>query len=109
MAELEQQKENPEEPTGYSQPEKPTWHALQECQITLPLDRLLQLIPQFMEGLKTGMTTFDTPPAPTFFSNPEEGLTLVDTCSPAITIIVKGRELPKTIVDGGSGVNVISL
>ena len=35
VAELEQQKENAEELTGISQPENPTWQALQECQITL--------------------------------------------------------------------------
>ena len=47
--------------------------------------------------------------APAFFSNPEEGWAVVDTNSPAITAIIKGRELLSTIVDGGSGVNVISL
>ena len=34
---------------------------------------------------------------------------MVDTNSPTITAIVKGKELPGTIIDGGSGVNVISL
>ena len=109
MAELAQQKENTEELVGGSQPENATWQALQECQITLPLGRLLQLVPRFTEGLKTGMTAGETPPAPTFFSNPEEGPAVVDTNSPAITTIVKGKELPGTVIDGGSGVNVISL
>ena len=108
-AELEQQKENAEELTGIGQPENPTWQALQECQITLPLGRLLRLVPRFTEGLKTGITAVGTPPAPAFFSNPEKGLTVVDRNSPAITGIVKGQELPGTIIDGGSGVNVISL
>ena len=44
-----------------------------------------------------------------FFSNMEKGPTIVDTNSPAITTIVKGRELAEMIIDGGSGVNVISL
>ena len=61
-AELEQQKENAEELTGIGQPENPTWQALQECQITLPLGRLLQLVPRFTEGLKTGMTVVGTTP-----------------------------------------------
>ena len=30
--------------------EDPTWQALQECQIILPLRQLLQLVPQFTEG-----------------------------------------------------------
>ena len=109
VAELAQQKENTEVPTGGSQSENATWQALQECQITLPLGRLLQLVPRFTEGLKSGMTTSETQPAPAFFSNPEEGPAVVDTTSPAITAIVKGKELPGTIIDGGSGVNVISL
>ena len=42
------------------------------------------------------------------FSNPDEGPTVVDTSSPTITTIVKGKEIAGTIIDGGSGVNVIS-
>ena len=45
--------------------------------------------------------------APTFFSN-LEGLAVEDKNNLAITAIIKGREVPGTIVDGGSGVNVIS-
>ena len=33
---------------------------------------------------------------------------VVDTSSPTITIIVKGKEIAGTIIDRGSGVNVIS-
>ena len=69
----------------------------------------MQLVPRFTEGLKTGMTAVGTPPAPAFFSNLEEGLIVVDTNSPAITSIVKGREIPGTIIDGGAGMHVISL
>ena len=69
----------------------------------------MQLVPRFTEGLKTGITAVGTPPAPTFFSNPEEGPRVVDRNSPTITTIVKGRELSGTIIDGGSGVNLISL
>ena len=75
----------------------------------LPLGRLLQLVPRFTDGLKSAWAPPNPMPAPAFFSNPEEGPTMVDTSSPAITTIIKGREVPGTIVDGGSGVNVISL
>ena len=44
-AEVKQQKETPVEVTDTIQPENPTWQALQECQITLSLRRLLQLVP----------------------------------------------------------------
>ena len=109
MVELEQHEEKPEEPTDTIQPKNPTWQALQECQITLPLGRLLQLVPRFTKGLKSGMTTSNSLPAPPLFSNLEEGPAMVDMNSLAITAFVKGQELPRTIVDGGSGVNVISL
>ena len=74
----------------------------------LPLGRLLQLVPRFTVGLKTTVTKPNLEPAPTFFSNPEEGPAVVDTSSPALTVIVKGKEIAGTIIDGGSGVNVIS-
>ena len=90
VVELEQHEEKPEEPTDTIQPKNPTWQALQECQITLPLGRLLQLVPRFTEGLKSGMTKSNPLPTPTFFSNPKEGLVVVDTNSPAITAIIKG-------------------
>ena len=109
MANLEWQKENTVGLADGNHSKNETWQALQECQITLPLGRLLQLVPRFTEGLKTAMTAGESPPAPVFFSNPEEGPTVVDTNSPIITAIVKGKELPGTVIDGGSGVNVISL
>ena len=91
------------------QPEdNPTWQALQDCQIVLPLARLLQLVPQFTADLRATVTKPKPAPAPTFFSNPEEGPTVVDTSSPANTTLVKGKEITGTIIDGGSGVNVIS-
>ena len=89
----------------------PTREALQECQIVLPLGHLLQLVPRFIEGLKTTFTAPNPEPAPAFFSNPEEGPVGVDTSSPTITVIIKGKEIIGTIIDGGflgSGVNIIS-
>ena len=74
----------------------------------LPLARLLQLVPQFTASLQTTVTELEPTPAPTFFSNPEEGPTIVDTSSLAIRVIVKGKKIAGAIVDGGSGVNVIN-
>ena len=85
-----------------------TWQALQECQIMLPLGSLLQLVPRFTEGLKSMIAPQNVKPTMTFFSNPEEGLAVVDRSSPTITAIVRGREVPGTAVDGGSNVNVIN-
>ena len=88
--------------------ENPTWQALQDCQIMLPLGRLLQLVPRFIDELKSVLAPQNPALALTFFSNQEEGPAVVDTSSLAIIVIVKGQEVPGTIVDGGLGVNVIS-
>ena len=89
VAELEKQKEESEESTNTTPPENPAWQALQECQIMLPLGQLLQLVPWFTDGLKSGMTASNPLPVPAFFSNREERMAVVDTTSPAITAIVK--------------------
>ena len=86
----------------------PTRQALQQCQIMLPLGRLLQLAPRFTKGLKMALTSQNPEPAPTFFSNLEEGPVVVDISSPTIMVIIKGKEITRTIIDGGSGVNVIN-
>ena len=88
--------------------ENPTWQALQECQIILPLGRLLHLVPRFTKELKSVVAPQSAKPASTFFSNLEEGSAVVNTNSPTVTTIVQGRELPGTIVGSGSSVNAIS-
>ena len=88
--------------------ENPTWQALQVCQIMLPLGCLLQLVPRFTDHLKSALAPQTSALASAFFSNSKEGPTVVDTNSLTITAIIKGREVPGTIIDGGSGVNVIS-
>ena len=74
----------------------------------LPLGRLMQLVPRFTNGLKSVLAPPNSAPAPTFFSNPNEVPVVVDNSSPVIATIIKGREVPRTIANGGSGVNVIS-
>ena len=70
----------------------------------LPLARLLQLVPRFTVGLQTTVTEPKLVPVPAFFSNSEEGPAVVDTSNPTITVlIVKGKEIVGTIIDGGSG------
>ena len=43
-AEIKEQNAQPEEPVKHTE-DDPTWQAVQECQIMLPLARLLQLVP----------------------------------------------------------------
>ena len=44
VAGIQEQNTQPEEPVKHTE-DDPTWQALQECQIVLPLGRLLQLVP----------------------------------------------------------------
>ena len=92
MTELREQMKPLEEQTE-TMDENPTWQALQDCQIMLPLGRLLQLVPRFTDGLKSVLAPQNSAPAPTFFSKPEAPV-IVDTSNLAITVIVKGREIP---------------
>ena len=107
VAEIKDQNAQSEESVKHTE-DNPTRQARQECQIMLPLACLLQLVPRFTADLQTTVIEPKPAPARAFFSNPEEGPTIVDTSSPAITIIVKGKEIAGTIIDGGSGMNVIS-
>ena len=108
MAEVQKQMKTPEEPLEKTMDNNPTWQALQQCQIMLPLDCLLQLVPRFTKGLVSALTSQNPEPTPPFFSNPKEGPTIVDTNNPKIIVIIKGREIPRKIVDRGFGVNVIN-
>ena len=45
---------------------------------------------------------------PTYFTNPSEGPTVIDENNPAVAVIIKGKDVPNTIIHGGSGVNVIN-
>ena len=42
------------------------------------------------------------------FTNPTQGLEVMDEHSPSIKVIIKGQEVLGSIVDGGSRVNVIN-
>ena len=101
MAELNKQAKPPEEPLETIDND-PTWKALQECQIMLPVSHILQLVPRFTKGLKAALSPQNLEPAPTFFSNVEEGQAIVDTSSPIIIVIIKGSEIIGTIIDEGS-------
>ena len=58
--------------------EDPAWQALTECQIMMPLGRLLQLVPLFTENLKMMLAPPEPAVAPTYFTNPNEGLTIIE-------------------------------
>ena len=42
------------------------------------------------------------------FTNLTQGPTVMDEHSPSVKVVIKGQELPGSIVDGGLGINVIN-
>ena len=84
------------------------WDALTSSRISLPLHKLLPLMPRFRDTLAT--LTSDTKSAahPVNLTEPGTGPPLMDSQNPIVKIIIKGRDLHGCIIDGGSDVNVIS-
>ena len=81
----------------------PTWQVLANCQVTLPLAGLLKLVPRFTEMVTTILTNKKSKQVEVNFTNPVKGSTIMDEQSPAIKVIIRGQEVPNSIVDGGSG------
>mgnify|MGYP007129548827 CR=1 FL=1 len=88
--------------------EDPSWQTFTQCQIMLSLGRLLQLVPRFIKGLRSALAPTKPTTTPTYFTNPSEGPTVVDTNRLAVMVIIKGKEVSDTIINWGFGVNVIS-
>ena len=84
------------------------WDVLTNSRISLPLHKLLPLMPRFRDTLAAlqANTTAATPAV--HLTEPGTGPPLMDSQNPAVRIIIKGQELHGCIIDGGSGVNVIS-
>ena len=85
-----------------------TWQVLVDCKISLPLARLLQLVPRFTEKVATLITQKNTEQISVNYNQPSNGPTIMDEQSPAIKVVIQGQEVAGAIVDGGSGVNVIN-
>ena len=83
------------------------WEALAECPITLTMSKLLNLVPRFRQAMEARLQVPHRT-VPALFTETNLGPTVIDHRSPAIKILVQGTEIQGCIVDGGSGVNVIS-
>ena len=88
--------------------EDPLWQALADYQIIVTMNKMLNLVPRFRQAMETRMRNIDRVMIPTKFAESITGLAMVDHHNPAIKVILQGEEITGCIVDGGSGVNVIS-
>ena len=84
------------------------WDALTSSRISLPLHKLLPLMPHFRDTLATLTANAKSVTPLVNLTEPGTGPPLMDSQNPTVKIMIKGRDLQGCIIDGGSGVNVIS-
>ena len=82
------------------------WDALTSSRISLPLHKLLPLMPCFQDTLATLTANIDSASPPVNLTEPGTGPPLMDSQNPAVKIMIKGREPHGCIINGGFGVNV---
>mgnify|MGYP000335418363 CR=1 FL=1 len=74
----------------------------------MPLHKLLQLLPRFKDTLASLTSDTKSTSLLVNLAEPGTGPPLMDSQNPVVKIIIKGCDLHGCIIDGGSGVNVIS-
>ena len=85
-----------------------TWKLLADCQVSLPLTGLLKLVPRFTEKVATLIAQKGSEQVSVHYSQPSTSPSIMDEQNPSIKVIIQGQEIENTIIDGGSGVNVIN-
>ena len=65
-------------------------------------------MPRFRDTLATLKANTKSVAPPVNLTEPGTGPPLMDSQNPTVKIMIKGRDLQGCIIDGGSGVNVIS-
>ena len=71
------------------------------------MSKLLDLVPRFRQAMETRVQA-PRQTIPSLLTDTSSGPTIVDHRSPAIKVLIHGTEIQGCVVDGGSGVNVIS-
>ena len=84
------------------------WQALTSDQISMPLHKLLQLLPHFKETVQSCTTGLEPTTSFVHLMAPEPRPPLMDSPNPVVKVVIKGHEVHGCIIDGGSRVNVIS-
>ena len=85
----------------------PIWEALADCPITLTMSKLLNLVPQFWQAMESRLQK-PHKVIPTLFTEHNHGPTVIDNRNPAIKVLLKRTAITRCVVDGRTGVNVIS-
>ena len=83
------------------------WQALANSQISMPLHKLLHLFPRFKENIHS-LTARKMAQPMVHLMAPVPGPRLMDSENPAVQIFICRHQVAGCIIDGGSGINVIS-
>ena len=76
------------------------------CQIMMTLEHLLRLVPRFRAGLTKAVQPAQV--AEGREASAEMGANVIDPHCPGVDILVHVKKITGTLIDGGSGVNVIT-
>ena len=68
--------------------------SLADCQVSLPLDGLLRLVPQFTKKVVTLIVQNGIEQLSVNYSNPVTGPTIMDEHSSSIKVVKRGQEIP---------------
>ena len=79
--------------------EDEAWKVMADCQISLPLTRLLKLVPRFTEKVTHIIVRNESEQVLVNFMNPGKGPTIMDKQSPTIKVIIHGQEVSGSIVN----------
>ena len=86
----------------------PIWQALADCEITMTMEKLLRLVPRFRQVVENRIKGTPGLDVSANFAETSAGPSVVDHHNLAIQLVLQGQEISRCIVNGGSGVNVIS-
>jgi hypothetical protein len=81
---------------------------LAEIQVTMTLEQLLRLVPRFREGIRRTLAGTATTMAPAVQLT-EVDERVMDCECPSMETIVGRQKIAGILIDGGSGINVISM
>ena len=94
--------------TGTDAEDNEVWQALTDSKNSLSFSTLLKLVPHFTNKVAQIIAKNKSEEVVVNFMNPTQRPTIMDEQSPSIKVIIQGQEVPGSIVDGGSDVNVIN-
>ena len=84
------------------------WQALANSQISMPLHNVHNLLPRFKATVHSLTNSQNLIHRSVNLTTLTSRLPLMNSQNPTVQLLIRSHEIPGCIIDGGSGVNVIS-